>query len=166
MRNYGYLNNLELKALMHKLDISVKTLAKMCDCPDKRVWEWVNGRAKPSLDVCNRLTEINAKVNRILATALDNYYKAEKGEEIYLIEFEEDDESIGFLSRTFEDLPVSMYNAMIKRLYCDLIDKGHKVHIILFNPESYRDYLRGLKTHDTRERRKEWAKLRYLEIKK
>ena len=164
MKNYGYLNNLELQALCDKLGLSNKDLAKMCNRPDKTVWCWLNGSATAPEEVCDMLLNLNRKINHVIKGAVESYNDAPKGAEVYLVAYNDDDESRAYLSKFFADLPTSAHTSMIQRAYCELVDKGADVHIVLFNPENYKDYLRTNKFFDTQDRRAEWACIRYKNI--
>jgi hypothetical protein len=164
MKNYGYLNNLELQALCDKLGLSNKDLAKMCNRPDSTVRGWFNGVATAPTEVCDMLLDLNRKINRVIKGAVESYNDAPKGAEVYLVAYNDDDESRAYLSKFFADLPTSAHTSMIQRAYCELVDKGADVHIVLFHPENYKDYLRTNKFFDTQDRRAEWACIRYKNI--
>jgi transcriptional regulator with XRE-family HTH domain len=164
MKNYGYLNNLELQALCDKLGLTRKDLAEMCGVSVDSVKFWLTGKAKTTKEVCDMLLNLNRKINHVIKGAVESYNNAPKGAEVYLIAYNDDDESRAYLSKFFADLPTSAHTSMIQRAYCELVDKGADVHIVLFNPENYKDYLRTNKFFDTQDRRAEWACIRYKNI--
>lgn len=164
MKNYGYLNHLELRALCDKLGFTSKDLANLCKTPHGTVRCWLTGVAKPTEEVCDTLLELNHKVNLIIQGYVESFNNAPKGAEVFLVAYEDDDESREYLSKLFAELPTSAHTSMIQRTYCELVDRGANVHIVLFNPENYKDYLRTNKFFDTQARRSEWACIKYKNI--
>lgn len=161
MKNYGYLNAVELRAIVDKLGFTQKEFAEFIGVPENTAHMWLKGRARPPKEVCDLVLQINTMVNNVIQGAIEQYTTAPKGTEVFLVTYNSDDESMEFLRKYFPDLPLSVHTAMIKRVYCELLDRKAGVHIVVFNPESYKDYLRVNKFKDTQDHRSEWACIMY-----
>ena len=145
IRNLGYLNGIEFKAIREELGLTQGELMRILRVKNyQTIMRWEKGDKFISTQACDTMVNllkkaaarIDAEYNNIIAK-----YKRWQYADFVLV--------------LYPDKPEQ--NAAFRKAFCRFLLEGKKAHIVRFDPEDYNNYLTELKLPDSEKNRDAWA---------
>jgi transcriptional regulator with XRE-family HTH domain len=156
MAKKGALNGEEYKTIRETLGFSLAEAAEFHKVESiNTIKRWEQGESLPTEKACKKILELFEKINFVISEGLERYKQSPKNSEVVLILYP--DECYKKFVVGIGDLPNSIHQTMIKRLYTALKTLNAEARLVLFNPQDYFMFLaqKGLK--DSQDVRSLWA---------
>ena len=107
---------------------------------------------------CNKITRLFELIKAQIKSAVEKIIQTPRDTEIVLVVYPE---GCRDLIPGLGDLPMSVHNAMIRRVYIAARELGQDVGIVTFNPQSYFSFLAARGLTDNQDNRAKWACYQY-----
>lgn len=156
--NKGILTNAEYKALRTYLGLSQEEATRLHGLKNvKTVQRWENGHSFISDIACNKLLEIFGKVQTVIEGTLAQFSQdgGNANDRVVLIIYPDD--CYREYVTDIGDLPNSVHQSMMNKLYIELRHLGVDAHIVMFDKTSYQEWLANSRQQDGHEARSLWA---------
>ena len=145
IRNVGYLNGIEFKALREELGLTQSELMRILGIKNyQTIVRWEKGERFISTQVCDKIVALFKKA----AARIGAEYDA-------IIERYKRFQYADFVLVLYPDKPER--NAALRKAFCRFLAEGKKAHLIRFDPEDYDAYLTKKRLPDSEKNREEWA---------
>lgn len=153
----GYLTAAEYKLIRQSLGLTQEQAAEFHKVKNRRtIVRWEKGDSFISDIACDKILNLAEKVDWTVSQAVELARSADPKEtEITLIIYP--DSCFKNYAIGFEDLPNSVHQAMIARIYNTLKSLGYKAGVVEFNEQAYLSFLNSHGLTDTQDARAAWA---------
>ncbi len=159
MTKKGFLTAEEYKTIRQTLGFSQAEAAAFHKLQNIRtVKRWENGDSFVSELACNKITRLFELIKAQIKSAVEKIIQTPRDTEIVLVVYPE---GCRDLIPGLGDLPMSVHNAMIRRVYIAARELGQDVGIVTFNPQSYFSFLAARGLTDNQDNRAKWACYQY-----
>lgn len=153
----GYLTAAEYKLIRQSLGLTQEQAAEFHKVKNRRtIVRWEKGDSFISDIACDKILNLAEKVDWTVSQAVELARSADPKEtEITLIIYP--DSCFKNYAIGFEDLPNSVHQAMIARIYNTLKSLGYEAGVVEFNEQAYLSFLNSHGLTDTQDARAAWA---------
>lgn len=119
----------------------------------RTIKRWENGDSFVSDIACEKISALFERINKIVADAISHIADHPEAQIVLIIYPDGCREMVYGLG----DLPLSIHNAMIQRVYSGARAAGYKVGLVTFNPQEYIAWCAANGLKDSQDTRSAWA---------